>query len=421
MPIAVHDVLRERYRIDYKIGEGAFGEVYRAYDLSLDRAVAIKALEYDGDRIGSQAFNDFAKRFQREKRVQARYNHPNIVQIFDIVELPKQRAGYLVMEYVHGQSLQQFIEDNAPVAINKAIVIMQQILAALQVVHDDARQVVHRDVKPSNILLTEVGSPLVKLTDFGLAQVADESRREQGGQPHPGSQLYMSPEQEETTAYLYPESDIYSAGCILFEMITGYVYKRALRERDEIESYFNSSCPRVLVNAILKAVSLSENDRFETAREFANEISMQSLKKDEWLDLAERHLINKRWDQVISLSGKLQAFDEGDRIAESLHRHASKNLALDLDTIKVEASGLAPQEVRESRISRYVTEDEKLFQHTRHGGLLSVNSNDIFIQAWHLARSLSQSHVYTGHLLYVILERHGNVVPNICIGLLTKS
>ena len=174
MPLSPGDLLATKYRIEAEIGRGAFGRVYRARDVALDRLVAIKELHKGEDDLGSTQFSDYVRRFEREARVQARFNHPNIVHVYELLRLADDRL-YLVMEYVDGESLRDDLARRGPLPVDEAVRIMLDLLAGLAAVHADERDIVHRDIKPSNVMLTKSGQ--AKLTDFGLAQVGDESLR----------------------------------------------------------------------------------------------------------------------------------------------------------------------------------------------------------------------------------------------------
>ena len=257
MPLSSGDILSGHYRIEAEIGRGAYGRVYRARDTRLDRPVAIKELAKGVDELGSSIFSDYVRRFEREARVQAGFNHPNIVHVYELIQESADRL-YLVMELVDGESLRDLLQRRGQLPIDEAVRITADILAGLAVVHADPRDIVHRDIKPSNVLLTKAGQ--AKLTDFGLAQVGDESMRSGAGQPHPGTPAYMSPEQETTSAYLYPASDLFSIGCVLFEMLTGTPYKRAKKERKGLAELRTDASPW-LVELVTAALVKDPDER----------------------------------------------------------------------------------------------------------------------------------------------------------------
>lgn len=265
MTLNAGDLLANKYRIEAEIGRGAFGRVYRARDITLDRVVAIKELHKGEDDLGSTVFSDYVRRFEREARVQARFNHPNIVHVYELVRLGDDRL-YLAMEFVDSESLRDYLARRGPLSVDEALRIMADLLAGLAAVHADERDIVHRDIKPSNVMLTRAGQ--AKLTDFGLAQVGDESLRSGAGQPHPGSPMYMSPEQETTNAYLYPASDVFSAGCVLFELLTGVVYKQAKRRKQGLCD-LRPDAPDWLAEVVARALVREADDRPADAGDFA--------------------------------------------------------------------------------------------------------------------------------------------------------
>jgi tetratricopeptide (TPR) repeat protein/tRNA A-37 threonylcarbamoyl transferase component Bud32 len=193
------------------LGQGGMGTVYKARQTKLDRPVALKILALSAERGP-----DFAERFNREARALARLNHPNIVSVFDFGEV--NGLYYLLMEYVDGVDLRRTLE-KGPLAPRHALALVGQICTALQYAHD--RGVVHRDVKPENILLDRDGN--VKIADFGLAKLVGRSQADQRltatrqimGTPH-----YMAPEQIERPLDVDHRADIYSLGVVFYEMLT---------------------------------------------------------------------------------------------------------------------------------------------------------------------------------------------------------
>ncbi len=195
------DAAKERYRILDEVGRGAMGVVYRAWDAVLDRHVAYKALPRDKNQGGSELLN--------EARVAARLSHPNIVQIYDAGMTSE--GYFLVMEFIDGPTFQALLKEKR-LSVSGALVVGRQILAALD--HAHTRKLVHRDVKPSNLMWT---GDQVKLADFGLARVLEAT---QGNvQTHAaGTPYYMAPEQIRGLP-VSPQTDLYSFGCVLYEMI----------------------------------------------------------------------------------------------------------------------------------------------------------------------------------------------------------
>ena len=202
-------IINGRYRVERKIGEGGMAIVYQGHDLLLARDVAIKTAR-------PQFANDqaFRARFQREARASASLSHPNIIDVFDVGE--DQGQPYIVMELVHGQTLKEIIAAEAPFHPADVAELLRQIGGALDYAHK--RGYVHRDIKPGNILIDE--HRRARVVDFGIARgLADATLTDPGGL---GTANYVSPEQA-SGLMATPASDIYSAGVVAFEMLTGEV------------------------------------------------------------------------------------------------------------------------------------------------------------------------------------------------------
>src|ERR687885_199237 len=199
-----------RYRIVRKLGAGGMADVYLAEDQELGRRVAIKILN---ERHAND--EQFVERFRREAKNAAGLSHPNIVSIFDRGEA--ERTYYIAMEYLDGRSLKELITTRGPAPINVAIDYARQILAALRVAHKQG--LVHRDIKPHNVLLA--GEGRVKVTDFGIARSGGASQMTEVGSIV-GTAQYLSPEQARSGP-IDIRSDLYSVGVVLYEMLSGTV------------------------------------------------------------------------------------------------------------------------------------------------------------------------------------------------------
>lgn len=216
-------LLGERYEIIEEIGRGGMAEVVKAQDLRLSRRVAIKLLRPDLARDPA-----FITRFRREAQAAAALNHPNIVAVYDTGEdvlhdgTDEVTVPYIVMEYIDGVTLRQLLSSGRRLLPERALEITAGILAALDYSHRHG--IVHRDIKPANVMLTRAGE--VKVMDFGIARaVADSQSTMTAGNVVMGTAAYLSPEQARGEV-VDARSDLYSTGCLLFELLTDRPVRR---------------------------------------------------------------------------------------------------------------------------------------------------------------------------------------------------
>ncbi|GJM68824.1 hypothetical protein HMSSN036_10400 [Paenibacillus macerans] len=197
-----------RYQVVERVGGGGMALVYKAQDILLNRYVAIKVLR-------QQFVNDeeFIRRFRREAQSAASLSHPNIVSVYDVGQ--EDDVHYIVMEFVEGQNLNEIIKERAPLQVEEAVRIASQIADALDHAHQN--QIIHRDIKPHNILIGRNG--WVKVTDFGIARAVTSTTITQTGSVV-GSVHYFSPEHAKGVA-TGEKSDLYSLGIVLYQMLTG--------------------------------------------------------------------------------------------------------------------------------------------------------------------------------------------------------
>lgn len=262
-------VLGDRYEIIEKIGSGGMAMVYRGKDKKLDRYVTVKVLreEFIGD-------DEFINRFRSEACSAARLSHPNIVRVYDVGE--DGEISYIVMEYIHGDTLKQAIRQKAPFDTRSTLNVAIQIASALVQAHK--AHIVHRDIKPQNILVGTDG--VIKVTDFGIARAATASTMTTTANAA-GSVHYFSPEQARG-GYVDEKSDIYSLGITIFEMITGVLpfqghnsvsiaLKHINEELPDIKQY-NPNCTPAIEGIIKKATMKKADERYATIEQMLSDL-----------------------------------------------------------------------------------------------------------------------------------------------------
>jgi serine/threonine protein kinase/tetratricopeptide (TPR) repeat protein len=258
--------LASRYNVLRELGQGGMAKVFLAHDLKYDREVAIKVLRPD------VAADVGVGRFLHEIQVAARLHHPHILPLYDSDQA--EGMAYYVMPYIKGETLRQHIQRERQLPIPEALQIAREVADALTYAH--AAKVVHRDIKPENILL-DSGHALV--ADFGIARAIDESQSLTSKGHVIGSPNYMSPEQVDGSPHIDGRSDIYSLGCVLFEMLVGQAPFRgttvtaiiANRLTNPVPSArsFRELVPEAVDAAVVKAMAILPADRFSTAAQFA--------------------------------------------------------------------------------------------------------------------------------------------------------
>lgn len=269
-------MLGGRYEVGELIGRGGMAEVHIGHDTRLGRTVAVKILRSDLARDPS-----FQARFRREAQAAASLNHPAIVAVYDTGEdVHTDAAGtvhhvpFIVMEYVEGHTVRDILRDGSAVPIEEAVEITVGVLSALEYSHHAG--IVHRDIKPANVMLTPTGA--VKVMDFGIARaMADAAGTMTQTQAVIGTAQYLSPEQARGEA-VDARSDLYSTGCLLFELLTGrppfigdspvaVAYQHA-REEAQAPTTFASDVPESLDRITMKALAKDRQDRYSSAAEF---------------------------------------------------------------------------------------------------------------------------------------------------------
>ena len=252
------------YEVQEIIGVGGMSVVYKAYDNIDDRIVAVKILKDE-----FLANEEFRRRFKNESKAIAVLSHPNIVKVFDVSYGDK--LQYIVMEYVEGITLKEYIEQQGVINQKEAVYFVMQLLRALQHAHD--KGVVHRDIKPQNIMLLENG--MIKVTDFGIARFSRSETRTLSDSTI-GSVHYISPEQARGDV-TDDKADLYSVGVMFYEMLTGKLPFTAdssvsvaimqLQNDPEPPTKINPSIPAGLEQIIMHAMKKNVNDRYQSAAE----------------------------------------------------------------------------------------------------------------------------------------------------------
>ena len=260
----IGQIVKERYEILEILGEGGMAFVYKARDTQLERLVAIKTLK--PNYVNQETF---VERFKREAKTAANLNHPNIVQIFDwgIEDEP-----FFVMEYIEGNTLTSIIAKNRTISLSDILFIGAQVSSGLHAAHE--KGLVHRDIKPGNIMITPDGK--VKVTDFGIVSLQNEESDITKTGSILGTASYISPEQAQGKPVSI-ESDLYSLGTVLYELITGKppfagdtpisTATKHLTERPEKPSSFRRDLPKGVESAIMKLLEKATYDRFKSAED----------------------------------------------------------------------------------------------------------------------------------------------------------
>ncbi len=313
--VAKGQKISDRYQIIKSIGEGGMANVYLAYDTILERNVAVKVLR--GDLANDEKF---VRRFQREALQASSLSHPNIVEVYDVGE--DNGEYYIVMEYVEGKHLKSLLKKRGKLTIPEVVDIMIQVTSGLTVAHDS--YIIHRDIKPQNIMILDNG--LVKLTDFGIALAMNSTQLTQTNSVM-GSVHYLPPEGASGKGATL-QSDIYSLGILMYELLTGKLPFRgetaveiALKQLKEPMPSIRKEIPDIpqsIENIILRATAKNPKNRYADAREMHDDLltSLEESRKNEikvslkypeidlddgkMLKLKNENLTKKESDEIIA-------------------------------------------------------------------------------------------------------------------------
>ena len=265
-------IIGNRYEILEEVGLGGMATVYKAKDHVLNRLVAVKVLK---DEFTTDA--DFVKRFNTEAQSAASLSHPNIVSIYDVGHEEENNLYYIVMELIQGKTLKEIINSEGTLSWKWAVNIAMQIASALELAHK--KGIVHRDIKPHNIIITEDG--IAKVTDFGIAKAVSNSTITAFGTTI-GSVHYFSPEQAKG-GFTDAKSDLYSLGVVMYEMLTGKVPFDAdtpvsvalkhMQEEPKEPAEINPEIPSAVNKIVVKAMQKEPSTRYQSATEMLHDLS----------------------------------------------------------------------------------------------------------------------------------------------------
>ena len=265
----INKIICNRYKILDHLGTGGMATVWLGYDTILDRQVAIKTFKIDAND------EDAVKRFNREAKAVTSLSHPNIVSIYDVEN--EGEFYYLILEYVKGMTLKDYMIKNPRIPIETIVHIAKQIVSGLSHAHQNG--IIHRDIKPQNILMND--NLTCKITDFGIARAYGDTTLTQTNQML-GTVYYLSPEQARGNVAT-AQSDIYSLGILIFEMITGQIpfkgesavaiaLKHLQEELPDIDKY-RENVPQSVKNIVLKATMKNPNERYISSKELFEDLS----------------------------------------------------------------------------------------------------------------------------------------------------
>jgi serine/threonine protein kinase len=394
-----------RYEVLGELGQGAMGVVYKARDPLIDRVVAIKTINLG---LAMDEKEEYEGRFYQEAKAAGRLNHPNIVTIYDVGKSGD--VAYIAMEFLEGRELRDVLKEGTLLPVEQVLNIVAQVALGLGYAHE--HDIIHRDVKPSNIMVISDGH--VKITDFGIARMASSSVRTQTGMVL-GSPKYMSPEQVMGKA-IDQRSDIFSLGVMLYEMLTGQapfdgenvnaIMYQTLNAVTPPPSTLNQSVPEMVNFIVAKALAKGVDDRYQNAKDFASDLRAccDTLpRRGQQVDISRAPVASeRRLSDTIGISGGMGASEEEGKSAS----YAGLSKAFDSSVATMRLAAL-------TATSEDVDELSKTFNIGRPGsdsisqlGRAGRVSGSVPIQPFHgdtQSLAESQARPHGGKLLMIII------------------
>jgi serine/threonine-protein kinase len=337
-----------RYEVISELGQGAMGVVYKARDPLIDREVAIKTINLS---LALEEREEYEARFYQEAKAAGRLSHPNIVTIYDVGRTGD--IAYIAMEYLHGRELRDVLNENKILPVSQVLDVIIQVAQGLSYAHE--HEIVHRDVKPSNVMIVRDGH--VKITDFGIARMASAAVRTQTGMVL-GSPKYMSPEQV-LGKVTDQRSDIFSLGVMLYEMLTGQVpfigenvnaiMYQTLNAIPAPPSNANPAAPEMLNYIVAKALAKDLDARYQNADEMVNDLRAcrEALPRADMAQPAKRSTVITRAtdgdeDRAVIALGLSSSFDSNEATMRLAAMTASKEEVEELSkTLRTERPSMA--------------------------------------------------------------------------------
>jgi serine/threonine protein kinase len=337
-----------RYEVLGELGQGAMGVVYKARDPLIDRVVAIKTINLS---LAMDEKEEYEGRFYQEAKAAGRLNHPNIVTIYDVGKSGD--VAYIAMELLEGRELRDIMNEGALLPIDQVLNIVAQVAQGLAYAHE--HEIVHRDVKPSNIMVIRDGH--VKITDFGIARMASSSVRTQTGMVL-GSPKYMSPEQVMGKT-IDQRSDIFSLGVMLYEMLTGQapfdgenvnaIMYQTLNAIPTPPSILNPAVPEMVNFIVAKALAKGMEDRYQNAKDFAVDLRTcrDTLPRSiQQVDLSKPSVSsNKRVSDTTEITARIDG--DKERVKSESNVRLSKAFDSSVATMRLAALTATSEDVDE--------------------------------------------------------------------------